>query len=290
MKEAIKIKMIILLGILTVMLLSCSDKLEQELNAAKSELAYTQMTRDSVEASMIASLDEIDKRIGIIRSQKGYLVFGNESDVKNKKDQILNNIALMDELIGENEKRIGKLRGELKRVNSNNKELNKRIARYEDLNKEIALEIDGLRKQVMEAKEQNEKLAGENEKLNIELSNQNVIYENLHAQYSKAEKDAYTGYCVTGTRKELKKAKVIEKQNILSAEKLNPNAAPENFEKLDTRTTLQIPIGTKEAKIVTIHDQNSYKWCDEEDGKKRLCIVDPQTFWEKSKYLVIETK
>ncbi len=294
MKEVIKIKVVLLISFLAVLLLSCSHKEEeQRLNAVRNELAQTQKTRDSIEATMLLSLDEIDKRIGIIKSQKGYLVFNSQNDVVNKKEQILNNIALMDELIGENEKRISKLRAELKRINSGNKELNKRITNYEELNKQIALEVSGLRTQLIEEKAKNEKLADENEGLNIEITNQALMYDNLRVQYNKAEQDAYIAYCVKGTRKQLKKANVIEKKNLLSLaapDKLSPAANPESFEKIDMRTTLQIPLGSKEAKIVTTHNENSWKWCDESDGTKRLCIVDPQAFWQKSKYLVIETK
>lgn len=294
MKEAIKIKVVLLISFLAALLFSCSNKEEeQRLSEVRNELAQTQKTRDSIESSMLASLDEIDKRIGIIKSQKGYLVFDSRNDVINKKEQILNNIALMDELIGENEKRISKLRAELKRINSGNKELKKRISDYETLNKEIALEVSGLRTQLNEEKAKNEKLLNENENLNIEVSNQAMMYDNLRVQYNKAEQDAYIAYCVKGTRKQLKKANVIEKKNLLSLaapDKLSPAANPESFEKIDTRTTLQIPLGSKEAKIVTTHNENSWKWCDESDGTKRLCIVDPQAFWQKSKYLVIETK
>ena len=77
---------------------------------------------------------------------------------------------------------------------------------------------------------------------------------------------------------------MIEKKNILTLtapDKINADAPKENFEKIDTRITLQIPFGTKDAKLVTIHDENSYKWCDESDGTKRLCIMNPQAFWEK---------
>lgn len=294
MKEAINGKLIILVSIITTMLLSCSPN-EKELRDqenAKAELAQTRKNYDSIEKSMTASLDEIDKRIGLVRAQKGFLTYST-SDVKNKKQEILNNIAIMDELLVENENRIEKLRKELKRIGSTNKGLNKRIRKYEDENKAITDEITGLKQELLLEREKNDKLAVEVEKLNIETSNQAVMYDNLHTQYTKAEKDAYVAYVKKGSRKELKKANVIEKKNLrtlIAPDEINSDVTPENFEKIDTRLALQIPIEAKDAKIVTIHDANSYKWCDESDGKKRLCIVDPQAFWEKSKYLVIETR
>lgn len=295
MKEAIKIKIMILLSILTAMLLSCSpsDKELREQEAIKTELAQTHKNYDSIEKNMVASLDEIDKRINLIKSQKGFLTYNSRTDVKNKKQEILNNIAVMDELLADNEKRIENLRGELKKIGSTNKGLHKRILKYEQENKEITEQLTGLRQDLQLEREKNDKLAVENEKLTIEASNQAVMYDNLHTQYTKAEKDAYVAYVKTGSRKDLKKANVIEKKNLrtlIAPDEINSNVTPENFEQIDTRTSLQIPLETKEAKIVTTHDANSYKWCDDNDGKKRLCITDPQVFWEKSKYLVIETK
>ncbi len=292
MKEAIKIKIIILLGILTAMLLSCSVPKEKQENAAQDHLAQLQKSRDSIEGVMMVSLDEIDRRIGIIASQKGYLYFNSRSDVKDKKEQILSNIAMMDELISDNEKRITKLRTELKRIYSVNKGLDKRIAKYENLNISLALEIKDYKKMLAAEEERNNQLTSENEKLNIEAISQTVTYDNLKTEFNKAEKDAYTAYYVNGTRKELKKAEVIEKKNLLGigADKLNSNVSPEKFEKIDTRTTLEIPVNAKDAKIVTAHNTGSYKWQDEGDGTKLLCITDPEAFWQKSKYLVIEVK
>jgi len=298
MKEAIKIKIIILMGILGAMLLGCEpkEKEDPQVTAVKNELAQTERTRDSLEAGMTATLDEINKRIGMVKSQKNFLVYNyNSGDVKNKtkKEQILNNIALMNELIADNETRIDNLRAELKKIGSSNKDLHKRISRYKKENEEIAAEVSDLKVQLDEERVKNDKLTIENEKLNIEASNQVVMYDNLHTQFTKAEQDAYVAYVAKGSRKELKKEKVIEKKNLLTLtapDMINADAPKENFEKIDTRTTLQIPFGTKDAKLVTIHDQNSYKWCDESDGSKCLCIVDPQAFWGKSKYLVVETK
>jgi hypothetical protein len=300
MKEAVQIRIIILLGMICAMLLGCTEKKvdEQQFNAVQNELVQTQKTRDSIEAGMIATLDEIDKRIGIIKSQKGYLVFNNSNngEVMNnssKKEQILNNIALMNELINDNEVRIDKLRAELKKIGSGNKELHHRIARYEKENKEMSTQIADFKTQLDQEKLKNESLTAENEKLNIEASNQVVMYDNLHTQFAKAEQDAYIAYVAKGKRKELKKEHVIEKKNLrtlTAPDEISHDAKNENFEKIDTRTTLQIPLDSKDAKIVTTHDQNSYKWCDDPDGTKRLCIVDPQAFWGKSKYLVIETK
>lgn len=299
MKEAVQMRIIILVAMICAMLLgSCTDKeQEQQLSTTQSELAQTQKSRDSIEASMIATLDEIDKRIGIIKSQKGYLIFdsshGEVMKSSSKKEQILNNIALMNELINDNEVRIDKLRAELKKTGSGNKELRKRVERYKKENGEMSEQIAALQVQLDEEKQKNDKLAVENEKLNIEASNQVVMYDNLHTQYVKAEKDAYVAYVAKGKRKDLKRGEVIEKKNLLTLtapDKINADAKPENFEKIDIRTTLQIPMDSKSAKIVTTHDESSYKWCDDPDGTKCLCIVDPQAFWEKSKYLVVETK
>lgn len=298
MKEAIKIKLLILMGILGVMLLGCEpeEKEEAQVVAVKNELAQTERTRDSLEASMTATLDEINRRIGMVKSQKGFLVYNyNSGDVKNenKKEQILNNIALMNELIYDNETRIEKLRAELKKTGSGNKELRKRIERYKEENGTIAAEVSELKTRLDEERAKNDKLAVENERLNIENSNQVVMYDNLHTQFTKAEQDAYVAYVAKGSRRELKKENVIEKKNILTfaaPDEINAQAPKENFEKIDTRMTLTIPMDSKKAKLVTTHDENSYKWCDEIDGTKCLCIVDPQVFWEKSKYLVVETK
>jgi hypothetical protein len=295
MKEAVKMKVIVLFGILAAMFAGCSNKEETEKREAKhhTELMSALDSRDSVEAVMKVSLDEIDRRLELIKKQQGYIAYNNKRDVKNKKEEILNNIAMMDELIKQNREEMDKLRDELKAAGSKNKEIRKRIAKYEAMNKSMGLEMEDLRKELIAERERNLELTANNEKLNIELSNQNVVYDNLKTQYTKAESDAYTAYIAKGTRKELKRENVLEKKKLLevaAADRLNSNAPTENFEKVDTRTTLEIPVSAKDAKIVTSHSKDSYKWIEDEEGMKRLCITDPQEFWQKSKYLVIETK
>ncbi len=168
MKEAVQIRIILLLGMICAMLLgSCTDKeKEQQLSTTQNELVQTQKSRDSIEANMLATLDEIDRRIGIIKSQKGYLVFDNNSvgekmSNSSKKEQILNNIALMNELINDNEVRIDKLRAELKKMGSGNKELHHRIARYEKENKEMAVQMTDLQTQLEQERKKNENLTAE---------------------------------------------------------------------------------------------------------------------------------
>lgn len=295
MKEAVRMKLLVLIGMIAAMFAGCSDKKETARLEEKHhmELMTALDSRDSIEAVMKVSLDEIDRRLVLIKKQQGYIAYNNKRDVKNKKEEILNNIAMMDELIQQNREEIDKLHKELKQAGSKNKDIRKRIAKYEEMNKSMGLEMDDLKKELIAERERNAELTANNEKLNIELSNQNVIFDNLKTQYTKAESDAYTAYVEIGTRKELKKENVLQKKKLLditSSDRLNSNASTENFEKVDTRTTLEIPVSAKDAKIVTSHSQDSYKWIEDEDGMKRLCIMDPQEFWQKSKYLVIETK
>ena len=64
----------------------------------------------------------------------------------------------------------------------------------------------------------------------------------------------------------------------------------EKFNKIDITATTTIPISGATAELVTNHPSDSYVIeGDEEKSVDRLVIIDPDRFWNSSKYLVVVT-
>ena len=80
-------------------------------------------------------------------------------------------------------------------------------------------------------------------------------------------------------------------QLYLAAQQLRDDFNPEAFSKVDIRTTEIIPIDAKKLKIVTSHPKESYElFRNEEKGSiEALQILNPEEFWNSSKYLVVMT-
>lgn len=248
--------------------------------------------KEAMEAETAETLNEIDRRLDLIRDQKGMLVLGpgSNSDDRSiaKKDQILNNIAMMDELLSDNQKKIKSLQSRLNKAAGSNKELKEKLALYEQKNSDVEKEIASLRDELLKER-------AKNEELTKNLKDRDDAYADLQQRYTKVEDDAYSVYYVAAPRSELKKMKVTEKKksvffNVGYGNKVSNTASAEHFKKADMRSTSKIPVNAKKAEILTDHPENSYAWEDGKDGTKSLNITDPSAFWRSSKFLVIETK
>jgi hypothetical protein len=295
MKTKAGIKLLLPLGIALSFLPACRNTEQEE----KDQLAHmrTMVDQKAVETNakfqeekqgmqdeMNSTLDEIDRRLELINEQKGLMVkapvaAGEKPSAK--KEQILSSIAIMHELINENDKKIKSLQYRLKKSSTSNKEMEERLAQYEQRNKDADTELASLKDQLSQERQKNEKLTKD-------LSDRNSDYANLQLQYNKVEDDAYSVYYIAGSNKQLKKMKITE-GNIFDKD-LSPSVNKGSFTKVDSRATSSIPVKAKKAHLVTEHDKNSYKWEDKGDGTKELTITDPIAFWKTSKFLVIETR
>ena len=56
------------------------------------------------------------------------------------------------------------------------------------------------------------------------------------------------------------------------------------------KTSLFTPVGSKSAKILTKHPEKSYQLVRGEDKTYTLVIKNPTSFWNASKYLIIQIK
>jgi hypothetical protein len=270
-------------------------KLAQEqteaLKASKESESRISAERDSLKSEMVATLDEIGKRLDIIRDQKGMLVLGANSNINDgqisRKDHIMNNIAMMDELLSDNAKKIKSLQYRIGKISKGTKELEEQLAVYQLKNSAMEAELSGIKEQLLAERSKNEELSKR-------ISDKEVAYSDLQQRYTKVEDDAYSVYYVAGSRSQLKAMKVTEKNNTVFNVGLgrHVSAAPDygKFQKTDMRTVSVIPVKAKKAQILTDHAENSYAWEDAGDGSKNLKIIDPSTFWKGSKFLVIETK
>jgi len=254
--------------------------------------------RDSTESALLITLDEIDAKLDSIRDTKGYLVIGpgSNSDVlPSKKEQILNNINMLNNIISDNDKKIKALESALKQLNSNNKALINKLALYGRRNEDFLTEINSLRLQVNEERIKNEEEKENSVYLTKQLNEQNISYRELKKRFDRAESDAYTAYYIYGTKKQLRELKVLEKKklpfvNIGYSGKSVSYFPSGEFERVDSREDAIIPLHAKNVTLVTPHSKESYILKDDDEGLKNLFITNPEMFWQSSRYLVVEVK
>jgi predicted RNase H-like nuclease (RuvC/YqgF family) len=273
------------------MLNSCKETvLKDEHNAQIANLIRSdEKTRDSLEGLYIATLDEIDDNLDKIRDREGMIIMdpGN-SDLKiSKKEQIVNNISMINTLLAENKNKLA--------------EMEKSLASYKKGKKAMVHSIQQAKERMQLLEDEIEELKGvltQNEfkinDLNKQLDEKNNQLASLTEKNTTLDKSLNRVYFKEGTYKELKGSNIIKREGgvlgIGRVATLQQNLDKSKFKELSQKETTSIVLNGKKPKLITRHPVNSYTVSTTGDDLAQLTINDPESFWSYSKYLVVELK
>ena len=205
------------------------------------------------------------------------------------KEKIADDIEFIRKQMEENREQIAKLQqmlkesknnsAQLKRaVNQLTKELEEKMQRIEELQAELAAKN-------IRIQELDEAVSG------LTAARQQLESENAakSATIAAQDKDLNTAWFVFGTKSELKEQNILKtrflgKGEVMKEDNINLNY----FTKIDIRTTNQIRLYSKGAKVLTNHPNGTYTLEKDDKGELTLKITNAKEFWSVSKYLVIQ--
>jgi DNA repair exonuclease SbcCD ATPase subunit len=263
---------------------SCTGGKEKEVNPLADSLAGDNANlkgelteKEQALQDFVNGFNEIQANLDEIKA-KEKIVTGNTQggDVKNREEQIKQDIQSIYDLMGKNKSRIASLNKKLKNANTKISGLEQMIANLEAQLNEKDVQINDLKNKI--------------EQLNIELSNITVNYQNVEAESAVKTEKLNTAYYVIGTGKELKQKGITEKEGgfigLGKVTEVKKDFNKDYFTKIDASQTTVIPIGAKKIKILTTHPSTSYKLIGQKPVEK-IEITNVDEFWGSSKYLVI---
>ena len=177
---------------------------------------------------------------------------------------------------------------------------------------QIASDIEFIRKQMEENKEQIAKLQSmlKNSKTNSSqlksiqeldaaVTDLNAVKSELTAEneakaktVAEQDKALNTAWFVFGTKKELKDQKILSGSGLFKKGSVlkDGDVNKDYFTQVDIRTTKEIKLYSKDADILTTHPTGSYALEKDDKDQLTLKITNPKEFWSVSKYLVIQVK
>jgi DNA repair exonuclease SbcCD ATPase subunit len=263
---------------------SCGGDKEKEVNPLadslknlNNDLSGQLSEKEVAMQEFVSAFNEIQSNLNTIKEKEKIVTnSSSKGDVKNKEDQIKEDIQAIYDLMNKNKNRIGSLTKKLKDSN---------------------LKMDGLEEMIQNLQnsinlkdEEIAQLKTNIESLNIELTNLNTNYQAVEEESAGKTEVINTAYYAMGTSKELKEKNIISKEGgfigIGKSTKLKADFNTEYFTKVNIEQVSEINIGAKKAKILTTHPSSSYKLVGEKPVEK-LEISNPKDFWSASKYLVI---
>lgn len=241
-----------------------------------------QVSLTSVEAEpamneLSKTIDEINSKLDSIRDQRSALItdLKTTGEIGSKRDRILKNIFLLNDLINRSQHQIERLNKTINATVSENKLLKEKLAMYENNREDIIRELENVKYELELSEKQNDKLANN-------LTDQKNLVQRTSAKLNATENVAYTAYYISGDHALLKRLDLLDVRG--------KDLPIKEFEKVDTRAEAIIPTHAKNVKVLTSHASGSYNWQDDDQGNKNLCIVQPLQFWKNSRYLIIEVK
>ncbi len=267
----------------------------QKLMIEKDSLAQVAAFRDSSIASFLndfseiqANLDSIKQIEKIVSVQSG----SNRELNASQKKMIIEDIAMMHQLLQKNKELTASLQKKLKNANLLIGDLQETIAGLELLVKNM--EAQANEQDIVIAD-----LTTEVKKLNVDVAqlSQKIQVIEAESQQKTETIDSQTvalnkAYYAFGTLKELKDNGIIEKSGGLIGIGKTPlmkkDFNRDYFTEIDIRNFDYLRLMAKKAKLITVHPEGSYHFT----GKKlsdTLFIDNTSEFWKASKYLVILT-
>ncbi|MBK6628948.1 MAG: hypothetical protein IPJ87_02230 [Flavobacteriales bacterium] len=264
------------------LLSACKDDPTQSeqykgLSTEKATVDAALAERDSSLNVLFGSFNRISENLRTIREKQGMIggvkVEGEPS--QDMEQRILGDLQQIDELLSENKALIAKLRKETKANAGAIAALQRTVEELERTVAEKDAEIGGLKEQLASA--------------NSSLATLMEMYRDKEQQANMQRNELNTAHYVIGTAKELKEKGIVTKEGGLAGigatKKLNADALGDgHFKQIDITQTLELPIASKKARLLTTHPQGSYRF---EGEVEKLVITDPQAFWSASKYLVV---
>lgn len=262
---------------------------EDSLRLAEMETQYQEAT--NFNDSLLLLMGDIYAGLDSINSQEGLLMHPGIGDNVDRRVEIRENLTVIRMRLENNKRLLAELEKKANAAGQNSAVLQRTIDQMKLRIEEQDRKIEELTTQLAQANETITQLSGQVEETQQQLADETKAKEEAEAQYTAAENAANTVYYVIGNNKQLKNYGVLEKRflgptKVMQGDAINYSC----FVKADKRTLTSIPTGAVKVEIKSLNDEKSYVIEGAKDQPKTIKITDPALFWQKTPYLVIETK
>jgi hypothetical protein len=254
----------------------------------KNSLTEKLTARDSSIGEWVTTFGEIQKNLELIKEKEHVISTkstGGELS-SDKKQQILEDIKYINNLLDQNKKKIATLNSQLSKSGGTIKGLQSTIDGLQASVKQSESDIAELKATLVTKKFEIEQLNTEKTGLQDTVAQKT---EKINAQTFEMNKAFYA----FGTFKELKAKGLLTKEGgfigLGKKKTLMASFPDSSFKQIDITVLKSIQINSKSAKLISEHPANSYKFILDKNKKiESLEITDPVQFWKISKYAVLE--
>jgi hypothetical protein len=290
-------KRIVLIVPLIAVAFSCSQlDLEDKIVALEQEnqqLLETTTEKEEALAEFVESFTNIEQNLAEIRERELNIDLSN-GDATPSEDvhqRVADDIAVINDLMIENKKTIEELSAKINKVSRKNSSLRKAL---ESAKQELVAQLEERDVQIANLKDELIAMDFTVKELNGQIDTLNMTNSSQVQVISEQTTQLHTAFYTTGSSKQLVADNILTKDGgflgLGKSEKLKEDFSASSFNRIDITATTTIPISGTKAELVTNHPSDSYILeGDTGEDLERLVILDPDRFWNSSKYLVVVT-
>jgi chromosome segregation ATPase len=286
------VKNILIVCGLAVLVVSCGPT-KKELQANIDSLNVELTQANSEMESLMGILNEVQEGFQQINEAENRVnVNSAENAPANVKEQVKADLAFIQAKMKENRERIAELEARVEKGDKNAAALRRTV-------KNLKAELAAKEEQIAALKAELEAKNIRIQQLDTEVANltndknaltaKNAANEQVIANQDKA---MHTAWYVIAKKKSLKEQNVLTNTGLFKKGDVmeSANVNKDGFTEIDIRKVVEIPVGAKKATLLSAHPEGSYELVADAEGMQVLKVLDPQTFWSVTRYLVIRAK
>ena len=266
-------------------LAGCTNvKREKELTAQNDSLTVALSEKNMALDQAMQAIADIQEGFRAINEAEGRVSVQSQggegiTDAERLKEDIL----FIQQKMEANRKQIAELEKKLKAGGAETANLRKVLA---NLQQELNDKVASIAALQGELARKNIRIAELDSAVVILTGDVNALQEMQQEVIEQQVDQLNTAWYVYGTTKELKEQNILNKGEVLTSTEYNKNY----FTEIDIRDDKVFPLYAKRAKLLTTHPAGSYEFTKDDDKQLTLCVLDPETFWSVSRYLVIQVR
>ncbi|MBO5922009.1 MAG: hypothetical protein J6Q48_06445 [Bacteroidaceae bacterium] len=277
---------------LAVLVVSCGPT-KKELQANIDSLNVELTQANSEMESLMGLLNEVQEGFQQINEAENRVnVNSAENAPANVKEQVKADLAFIQAKMKENRERIAELEARVEKGDKNAAALRRTV-------KNLKAELAAKEEQIAALKAELEAKNIRIQQLDTEVANltndknaltaKNAANEQVIANQDKA---MHAAWYVIAKKKSLKEQNVLTNTGLFKKGDVmeSANVNKDGFTEIDIRKVVEIPVGAKKATLLSAHPEGSYELVADAEGMQVLKVLDPQTFWSVTRYLVIRAK
>lgn len=286
-------KKLLLFSVCLAVLSSCGNMGRNDASKSENESLQAELAeRDAQLNSLMEAFNEVQEGFRLINEAENRVdLQAGAVEGVSVADKIREDIRFITEKLQANRERIAELEAELKNSHYASSQMKKAVA---NLNKELLAKTQQIETLQLELASKNIRIAELDDavaRLSKDISDLKADNEVKAALVQAQDKALNAAWFVFGTNSELKEQKIVtkkflQKKKVLENDDFNKNY----FTQIDIRKDKEIKLYSKDAKLLTSHPDGTYEFIKDKKGTLTLKILNPNSFWSISRYLVIEVK